>query len=366
MGEAMSAAASTKGPWRHRILVGLLAGTATVLLYWLLGFAVGDIGSVPGPDWTEYERAHLDPQAVAEQQALARQEQDVLRQIEGRRQRQELLRRSTDASRETMNQLLEMQRLALQKNVKPSEAEQAALADSQQLFLQNQRAFQALNDEIVGLSEQAAQVQVRSAQQAQALEEKRVPVRAAFEELARHHELRMAALKLAFLLPLLAAAAYAFLRWRAGSLAPLVYAAGIAVLAKVAEVVHEYFPSRYFKYVALLAVLAVVVRLLVALLRAAARPGRDWLLKRFREAYEQFRCPRCDFPVRRGPLRFLLRTRRGVVNLGATPTGEAEPGPYTCPACGAAVYEECSACHAVRPSLLPWCERCGAEKAISG
>ncbi len=361
----MSAATSTKGPWKHRILVSLLTVTATVLLYWLLGFAVGDIGSVPGPDWSEYERAHLDPQVVKEQQDLAAQAEEIRRQIDGRQQRQELLRRSTDASRETMNQLLEMQRLALQKNVKPSEAEQAALADSQQLFLQNQRAFQALNGEVVGLSEQAAQVQVRIARQAKVLEERRAPVRAEFEKLARRHELRMAALKLAFLLPLLAAAAYAFLRWRSGSLAPLVYAAGIAVLAKVAEVVHEYFPSRYFKYVALLAVLSVVVRLLVALLRAAARPGRDWLLKRFREAYEQFRCPRCDFPVRRGPLRFLLRTRRGVVNLGPTPAGEVEPGPYTCPACGAAVYEECSACRAVRPSLLPWCERCGAEKTLS-
>jgi hypothetical protein len=361
----MTGAARTKGPWTQRILVTLLTIASTVLLYWLLDFATGDIGSTPGPDWTEYERVNLDPQAVKEQQDLTGQAEDIQQQIEGRHQRQELLRRSTDASRETMNQLLEIQRLALQKSVKPSEAEQAALADSQQLFLQNQRAFQGLNDEIVGLSERAAQVQTRIGRQSKVVEDRRVPMRAEFDRLARRHELRMAALKLAFLLPLLAAAAYAFLRWRAASMAPLVYAAGIAVLAKVAEVVHEYFPSRYFKYVALLAVLAVVVKLLVALLRAAARPGRDWLLKRYREAYEQFRCPRCDFPIRRGPLRFLLRTRRGGVNLGSAPTGEADPGPYTCPACGVAVYEECGACHAVRPSLLPWCDRCGAEKVLS-
>jgi len=361
----MTAATWTKGPWRHRILVGLLTVAATVLLYWLLDFAVGDIGSMPGPDWSEYEREHLDAQVLTEQRALAAQAEDIRRQIEGRQQRQELLRRSTEASRETMNQLLEMQRLALQKGVKPSEAEQASLADSQQLFLQNQRAFQALNDQIVSLSEQAAQVQLRIADQAKVVEERRAPVRIEFERLTRRHELRMAGLKLGFLLPLLAVVGYAFLRTSGASLAPLVYAAAVAVLAKVAEVIHAYFPSRYFKYAALLAVLAVVVRLLVALLRAAARPGRDWLLKRFREAYEQFRCPRCDFPIRRGPLRFLLRTRRGIVNLGGAPAGEADPGPYTCPACGTAVYEECGACHAVRPSLLPWCERCGGEKTLS-
>lgn len=361
----MSAAAWTKGPWKHRILVSLLTMVATVLLYWLLDFAVGDIGSAPGPSWTEYERAHLDPQAVKEQQDLDGRADEIRHQIESRHERQELLRRSTDASRETMNQLLEMQRLALQQGVKPSAAEQAALADSQQLFLQNQRAFQSLNDDIVGLSEQGAQVQARIARQGKVVEERRAPVRAEFDRLARRHELRTASLQLGFLLPLLIAAGYAFLRWRGASLAPLVFAAGIAVLAKVAAVVHQYFPSRYFKYVALLAVLVVVVRLLVALLRAAAHPGRDWLLKRFREAYEQFRCPRCDFPIRRGPLRFLLRTRRGTVNLAGTTSSESDLGPYTCPACGAAVYEECSACHAVRPSLLPWCDRCGAEKALS-
>ncbi len=361
----MSAAAWTKGPWKHRILVGLLTVASTVLLYWLLDFAVGDIGSAPGPVWTEYERAHLDAQVVKEQQELATQADTIRQQIESRHERQDLLRRSTDASRETMNQLLDIQRLALQKGVKPSEAEQAALADSQHLFLQNQRAFQALNDEIGSLSEQAAQVQARIAHQAKVVEDRRVPVRAEFDRLARRHELQMAALQLGFLLPLLIAAGYAFLRWRGAILAPLLYAAGIALLAKVAEVVHQYFPSRYFKYAALLAVLTVVVRLLVALLRAAARPGRDWLLRRFREAYEQFRCPRCDFPIRRGPLRFLLRTRRGIVNLGGTQANDIDPGSYTCPACGTSVYEECSACHAVRPSLLPWCDRCGVEKTLS-
>lgn len=361
----MTAAPRTKGPWMHRILVVLLTAAAAVLLYWFLDFVVGDIGSLPGPDWAAFESARLDPGLVAEQQELTRRSEALRGQIQARQERQELLRRSTENSRETMTQLLEMQRLGLQKGVKPSAAEQASLAESQQLFLQNQRAFQALNEEIVRLAAEARDAQAGSERQAQQMEAQRAPIRAEFNGLARRHDLKLAGLELLVLLPLLAAAVFAFLRWRTGTLAPLVYAAGLAPLAKVAEVVHQYFPSRFFKYAALSAVLAVVVRLLVVLLRSAARPGRDWLLRRYREAYEQFRCPTCDFPIRRGPLRYLLRTRRGLTNLAGGGTADAAPVPYTCPACGERLYEECETCRAVRPALLPWCDRCGAEKVPS-
>lgn len=362
----MTAAPRAKGPWTHRLLVFLLTAAVTLLVYWLLGFVVGDIGSVPGPDREAFERARIEPRLLADQEELVKRGEDLRRQIQGRQERQELLRRSTDNSRETMTQLLEMQRLALQKGVRPSAAEQAALADSQQLFLGNQRAFQALNEEIVRLTGEAREAQRSSELQAQAVEARRAPLREEFDRLARRHQLRLAGLQLLFLLPLLAGAVYAFLRWRRSALAPLVHAAGIAVLVEVAEVVHQHFPSRFFKYVALVAVLGVVVRLLVALLRAAARPGGDWLLRRYREAYEQFRCPSCDFPIRRGPLRFVLRTRRGPVNLAGGLAADAAPEPYVCPACGVHLYEPCEVCHAVRPSLLPWCDRCGARKDSGG
>lgn len=360
----MASSPGPRGPWTHRLLVVALSIAAGLLFFWLLDFATGDLASLPGPDWTAFEREHLDQALVAQQAGLVEEQEATRRQIQGQGERQDLLRRSTENSRETMNQLLEMQRLALQQGVKPSAAEQAALAESQQLFLSNQRRFQALNEEIVALTEQQRAAEARIARQEKRLEELRLPVREEYGRLARRHELRLAALQLAVLLPLLALTAYLLVNQRGKPFAPLAYAAGIAVACKVALVMHQYFPSRYFKYVALLAVLAVVVKLLVHLLRAAARPARAWLLRRYREAYEQFRCPTCNSPIRRGPLKFLLRTKRAVVNPAAA-AGDADPGPYTCPACGERLYEECGACHATRTSLLPWCERCGAEKPLA-
>jgi hypothetical protein len=34
-----------------------------------------------------------------------------------------------------------------------------------------------------------------------------------------------------------------------------------------------------------------------------------------------------------------------------------------CPMCATKLFEECPSCHAIRHSLLPACEKCGAEKA---
>src|SRR5206468_11254740 len=94
--------------------------------------------------------------------------------------------------------------------------------------------------------------------------------------------------------------------------APLIYALSIALMLKVALVMHEYFPSRYFKYVLILVCLAVVLRVLVYLLRMIAFPKRDWLLKQYREAYEAFLCPICEYPIRRGPLKYLFWNRRSI------------------------------------------------------
>src|SRR4029079_6468862 len=150
----------------------------------------------------------------------------------------------------------------------------------------------------------------------------------------RDHDLKMAFFKLAALAPLMVVAAWLFLKKRSGLYAPLIYAFGLALLVKVAEVMHEYFPSRYFKYVLILACLAAVVRILVYLLKMIAFPKKDWLLKQYREAYEAFFCPICDYPIRRGPLKFLYGTRRSIRKLRIPPMTQPEADePYVCPMC---------------------------------
>lgn len=360
----MPATRSTpKGPWTHRFLVHLCTVILTVLLYWLLGFIVDDIGSWPGPQYDELERARLDQTLLAASRELESQIGDIERRIRDERERQQILADSTASSQKTMDQLLEIHRLDLQKEVTPTAEEQKSLADSEQLFLSNQQQYQRLNDQIAEHNEQLQQLRERERKLQGELDERRKVVHEEYEELFSRHEMKMAALKLAALAPILLVAFVLFLKGRGGTYAPLVYALGVAVALKIALVMHEYFPSRYFKYVLILVCLAVVLRILVSLLRMLAFPKRDWLLKQYREAYEAFLCPVCDYPIRRGPLKYLFWTRRTIrkrpiPQLSAPPAEE----PYTCPMCRTRLFEECPSCHAIRHSLLPACEKCGAEK----
>jgi len=353
-----------KGPWLHRFLVWLFSIALTILFYWLLGFILSDIGTLPGPSYLEVEKQFLDGELVRQREEVTAQIAALKRKIGDQQERQKILRDSTSSSQQTMNQLLEFQRINLQKDIKPSPAEQEALAESQNLFLANQKRYQALNEDIAQLSEEQRSLENRKREIEATLESQRGPARDEFQRLKRKHDIQTACLKLLALIPLLLVALFFFLKKRSTLYAPILYAAGIALILKVGVVMHEYFPERYFKYILLLAALAIAIRILVYLLQMVAFPRKDWLLKQYREAYEKFLCPICGYPIRRGPLRYALWSRRTIrrqvlTEPSANPQAEET---YTCPACGAMVFEQCESCHSVRHSFLPFCEKCGAEK----
>ena len=174
--------------------------------------------------------------------------------------------------------------------------------------------------------------------------------------------LRVASYKLLFLTPLLLIGVYLYLRFRTGTYWALVYAFGGAVLTKVGFVMHEYFPEQYFKYILILTMLAVAIRVSVYLLRLVANPRQDWLLKQYREAYEAFLCPICNHPIRRGPLKFMSWTRKSIRRFVNPPATVVEE-PYTCPACSTNLCKKCN-CGAIRHSLLPACDKCGDVTTI--
>ncbi|MBI2925991.1 MAG: hypothetical protein HYY24_09830 [Verrucomicrobia bacterium] len=354
----------SKVPWTHRVLVLLFTLLLGVLFYWLLGFVVKDIGTWPGPAYRDVEKRLVDQTLVERADELQRQNQDVTRAIADQKKRQDVLRDSTSNSERTMTQLLEIQKLALQKGVTPSEAEQKALAESEQLFLANQTQYQKLNETIAELTDRLRDLEAQQRDAAKRLEEQRPAVNEEFNRLQTRHQLKLAAFKLAALLPLLVVAVVLFLKQRTSLYAALIYAFGLAVLAKVILVMHEHFPRRYFKYVLIVAALALVARILVYLLRMVAFPRSDWLLKQYREAYEHFLCPVCNFPIRRGPLRFAFWNRRTIKKLNVPLESPADAdGPYVCPVCGTKLFEECEGCRAIRHSLLPACAKCGRTQS---
>ena len=144
---------------------------------------------------------------------------------------------------------------------------------------------------------------------------------------------------------------------------PLFLAFGGATLFKVTLVMHEYFPKRYFKYIVITVLLLAVARLLIYFIRVVAFPKARWLTKQYREAYERFLCPVCEYPIRTGPRKFLFWTRRTATKI-VLPKEAPKEEPYSCPACGTPLFEECTECHNIRHTLLPHCQRCNAEKRI--
>ncbi|HLQ45530.1 MAG TPA: hypothetical protein VK137_12415, partial [Planctomycetaceae bacterium] len=351
---------TAKGQWFHRFLIGLFTVLLTVLMVWLLGFVVDDIGTLPGPDLQEVEKKFLSQSLLDERKAVSEQQTETKRKVEDQRSRQTLLRDSTSRSEKTMNQLVELQRLNAQKGISSEEPQQKALAESVELFLSNQKRDQALSEDIAKLSEQERALEEQKRGIEKRLENEGQPAREEFKQLNRQHDRKLAAFKLVFLLPLLAGVVVAFLKKRSSMYAPLIYAASIAVLWQTTLVIHEHFPTKYFKYIVLSVTLAVVAFILVSLLRMLRFPKPAWLLKQYREAYEAFLCPVCEYPIRRGPRKYLFWTRRTVKKLTVPQptTPEAEEA-YACPACGSQLFEECSQCKAVRHSLLPFCNSCG-------
>ncbi len=357
----MSETPRHNGPRLHRFLIKLLGVALALLCFWLIGFVANDLGNLPGPSYQVLEAQMLDPTLVERHDALQDSIRDTKRTIGEQQKRQSLLSDSTSNSQRTMNQLLEFQRLSLEKDVAPSAEEQQALAESQRLFLSNQKAYQELNERISQLTDQLNGLEAQERGLKMTLNEARKPIQAEHHRQQRGHDLRMAGLKMAVLLPLLIVALVLFLKLRGGPYAILAYAAGAAVLVKVGLVMHEYFPARFFKYILIGVCLLIVLRAIFYLIRMVARPQRSWLLKQYREAYEAFVCPVCSYPIRRGPMKYLYWDRRSIRQLASRTGGTSEDDdePYTCPACSTTLYAKCLKCGQTRHTMLPSCQNCG-------
>jgi len=355
----------SQGPWLYRFFVHLLTLFLGILSFWLLGFVLNDISHLPGPEYQTLEEKMLAPELKQEKDQLEKQLEEVGLNIEVQQERQKNVRDSTQNAQTTMNQLLEFQRLSLEKSVTPTEQEQLALAESQKQFLVNQTRYQQLNEEVSQLQEQRQELERKQRQNQTQLEEANIPIREEFDRLQRRHDYQLAAIKLAVLLPLLIIAGILFLKNRESVYLPLITAVGIAITIKVMVVMHEHFPTRYFKYVLILALIVIVTRALISLVRMIAFPKREFLLKQYRESYEAHLCPICEYPIRRGPLKYLYWTRRTINKLKvSSPGGVEQDAPYSCPSCGTRLFEECESCHQVRHSLLTNCEHCGTVKSI--
>ena len=362
-GGKMKTAPKPRGPWIHRFSIRLFTVILAILVYWVLGFLVGDIESIQGPRYSEIEKEYVDQALVEQEGRLAESIAEIDRDIASKREEMQIVSDSSQNLQKTINQLIELQKVTVQESAVLPEAEQINLSESLESFLDSQEKYQVYNEELSELMDQKRGLESERLDLEKEIEGQREPARSEYERLKENHDLRLAMLQLLILVPLLAAGAFLIVKKRDSIYFPLFAGYGAAVLLKVSLVIHEYFPTRYFKYVLVIGLLIAVVKLLIYFIRVAAFPRTQWLTRQYREAYERFLCPVCEYPVRTGPRRFLFWTRR-TVNKIVLPNKAEEERPYSCPACGTPLFEECPECHGIRHSLLPYCEHCNAEKEI--
>ncbi len=300
-----------------------------------------------------------------QQKTLTEQTADNQRRSDELTRRGDLLSNAISNSQQTINQLLQLQRIMLEKEAELSTEGQTALAQNLELFLNHQRQSQSLSEEIVALNLTAEDLNQQSRNLQQLLADAEEPLLVEYREALQRYEWRLAAVKLAVLTPLMLVAGLLLWKFAGGSYAILIYALSAALVWRVLLVMHEHFPEIYFRYLLIVTALVLAIWVLVKLLRSVAHPAQAWLQNQYREAYAAFMCPVCEYPIRRGPMKFAAWTRRTLHKsaLAVSPQ-EAAVGdvPYTCPCCTTTLYETCEKCGDTRHSLLPACEKCGHKR----
>ena len=365
----MSPSSQRRGSRLHRFLIFLFSSILTVLLIWLLGFVLGDLGDFSPPNYQQIEKKYVAKEQTDKLASLAKEKKALENQVAEQREIQAILGQSTQTSRDTMNQLLQMHRFNLDKDVKPTTAEVEALAASESLYLGNQKQFQEANALIAGMSTRRRVLENETRQLNEVLDEARNPAREEFEAERKTHQLKVAAAKLAILVPLFIAAAGVTMRWRGKPYFPIGLSAFTATFVWISTVMHAHFPSDFFKYVAIGVGIAIVLAFLIQTIRRAVAPKLGWLLIQYRDAYNRRLCPICAHPILRGPYKHVAWTAKGpkaLAALSAAGGSDSEADePYTCPSCGTGLYEKCESCGSIRHTLLPFCDSCGDEKAIT-
>ena len=351
-----------KGSWGVRFFIVVLGVTLGFLFFWLLSFAESDIGNIKGPDWDQVRQIHVSTDLDDQKKTLSKEVDDLRRGIKELTERKNNLSRSTSSLQNTISQLLSIQERSLAKNVEFPEESTKTLRESQSAFLENQKEDLKFNHEIGALIAHRQEKELLLAEITETIDTLEDDANEEFDKLREKHKLKVAVLKLSFLVPVFLVVSVFFMKFRGGAYWPLVWSAFVASFIKIALVAHEYFPTNYFKYIALLVVLGIVLRMLIYLIKMIVAPKKDLLIKQYQQFYDKHLCPVCTKPIKAGPLRYAGWKKKTTV-LAPQGTEMDKQEPYTCPSCGTNLYNKCDKCGNIRHTLLPYCEHCGVEKS---
>lgn len=357
----MSQERQPKGPWIARFAIRFFTFLLSVLLYWLLGFLLDDIQTTDGPDYVLFEDKHIDPDLKNRFEDLKSEIDLVTGEIKKKEETRQIAAGTSSDLQQTVNQLLELRRVSVEKGISLDEQGARDMSESLGMFMESQAKIQSLNQEVAVLVSRRQSLQDQRANLEESLRQQRKPATEEYQKALESHQWRQGLWQLGFLVPVGLMASVLVLKRRRSPYFPFFLALCVAALIKVGIVMHHYFPARFFKYVFIGVLIVCVGKLLAYFIGAVRSPQGERLIKQYREAYERFLCPICEFPIRRGPRKHLFWTRRSVVKMQVGQAEQAEEAPYTCPSCGTGLFTLCRHCSKVRYALLPHCDHCGLD-----
>lgn len=351
-----------KGRWITRFSITASTILVGILFYWLLGFILSDISEYGRPDYQQLSEEYVSQMLKDQEQQLQEQLRKSADHIQALTENQQYIKSNADNLKTTINQMLELEKSRLQKNLPVSEKDKETLNQSQALFLEYQAKYQSINTDLLS-AQQQKQAQLQELQNIQ--KELRQQLNLAddkFTIVFKKYNVKQASIQVTFLFLLFLFSLFLHRKYSGTKYQNILDAFTVAIVVKTGFTIHEHFPTRYFKYILVTALILFVIYLIIKLIDSIKSPKIEALIKQYREAYERFFCPKCDFPIQSGPRKFLFWTRRTISNVKLPIVKDIfQFETYHCPACGTMVYDECPSCQKTRHTLLSHCLHCGKE-----
>ncbi|MDR1494279.1 MAG: hypothetical protein LBT05_16410 [Planctomycetaceae bacterium] len=288
-------------PWGVRFAISTLTTALCLLIFWMLGFFLNDIQSLPGPDYQAAVASQIDPKLKSEKTELQKQIAAADREAAHKNRRRDFLKSAVK----------DMESILIRLGSSQTDPEvKAIVKEAWQRFVDQQKQILPLGQEIVDAEFKIEELKKEEQNLNEQILQQEQTGREYFGKLSARHRLKLAFYQIGVILPFFLAAFFFLIRKRKSQYFPLYLSLGIATLARIGYVMFEYFPRYYFKYILIGLLIFAMGYLLILCIRAAIKPALDRILKKNRESYELFLCTVCDYPIRTGPRTFLFWTRR--------------------------------------------------------
>ena len=195
-------------PWPLRLAIGFLSLLLTLFFIWLLSFMLNDIGDLPGPDYNAIQKRHVPEEKLNEANDLATQLVGVEKRIKRQEEIQGTLQQSMRNAETALTKIADLQRLSIEGGGKPSEVDRQAMENARSRFYTAQDEYESANETITTLNDERHQIKQSIASIDAELRQFKNKSQAEYNDARRSHDLKIASLKLVFVVPLLLLAAW--------------------------------------------------------------------------------------------------------------------------------------------------------------